>query len=268
MTTGIPGFSSFEFAHGRITHTVYSRGEGPCVLVMHELPGLSPAAVGFGRRLVDHGFQVHLPLLFGTPLQHDGRGAYRQLCVSEEFARLQAGVSAPITQWLLALARELSDRSSGRPIGAIGMCLTGAFAIPLILEPRVGAHVAAQPGVPFSIAFRITGLGGGPWMSQLNISDDDLSLAATRAQANGLKLLAFRFDVDRICPKERMVRLREAFGDQLDLHELGATSAWRRLTSPPHATLTEEYDKAPDRPDEPTRQAFARLVEFLHARLS
>ena len=267
MAADLPGFSSFDFAQGGITHTVYSQGEGPSVLIMHELPGLSPAAVHFGGRLVKEGFQVHLPLLFGTPMQRDARGAYKQLCVSQEFARLQAGVSAPITDWLRALARELSRRS-GRPVGAIGMCLTGAFAIPLILEPTVGAHVAAQPGCPFSLAYRITGLGRGPWMSQLNISDDDLNLAATRAAASGLTLLALRFDTDRICPRERMVRLQHVFGAQLELHELKDTNVWRTLTSPPHATLTEEYDKAPERPDEPTRQAFAHLLEFLHARLT
>jgi hypothetical protein len=40
MSKPLPGYESFEFpAHG-ITHTVYVRGQGPGVLLMHELPGM------------------------------------------------------------------------------------------------------------------------------------------------------------------------------------------------------------------------------------
>ena len=102
----------------------------------------------------------------------------------------------------------------------------------------------------------------------MNISDDDLGRAADRARVENLRLLALRFESDRICPKERMIRLKESFRDQMDLYELPGGGLWRKLTSPPHATLTEEYDKAPDRPDEPTRVAFARVVEFLRTRLT
>jgi dienelactone hydrolase len=61
------------------------------------------------------------------------------VCVSEEFAKLeagvlQAGVPRPIVDWLRALAAHVSGLHGGAKVGAIGMCLTGAFAIPLILE--------------------------------------------------------------------------------------------------------------------------------------
>ena len=262
----VDGYTNFSFAHADIEHVVYVRGEGPPVIVVHELPGLTPAAIRFGERLAREGFRCHLPLLFGRPFDDDAPGAFKKLCVSREFANLEAGVSAPITNWLRALARELGTRHHSR-VGAIGMCLTGAFAIPMILEPTVSAHVAAQPGSPFRVPFTLLGIGRGPWMRQLNISDDDLNAAAARAKAEQLTLLTLRFDVDRICPAERMERLRESFGDRLQLHELKTTGALRRLLRPPHATLTSEYEKAPDRPDEPTRIAFSVLVEFLRARL-
>jgi len=263
----IDGFDQFTFSRDGLDKPVYTTGSGPPVLVMHELPGLSAAAVGFARRLAARAFTVHLPLLFGDPLQDDALGSYRRLCVSREFANLQAGVSAPVTDWLRGLAGELSRRHGGSKVGAIGMCLTGAFAIPLVLEPCVIAPVAAQPGVPVSTAFVVSGIGRGPWMSQLNVSDDHLRGAARRLRDERLSLLAFRFSADRICPKERLDRLRSELGPCLEAHELDSGGPWRRWIRPPHATLTVEFDRAPDRPDEPTRVAFERLVAFLGDRL-
>jgi dienelactone hydrolase len=259
----LAGFEDFPFAHDGITHRVFVLGDGPPVLVTHELPGLSPSALRFGRRLSAKGFRVYLPLLFGEPGQDDGLGSHRQLCISREFANLAAGVSAPIVDWLRGLATDLSARHGHGPVGAIGMCLTGAFVIPLILEPCVVAPVAAQPGSPFSFRYSAIGIGRGPWMSQLNISDADLHAAAVRASTDGVALLAVRFEKDRICPAERLDRLQAVFGTRLVRRELkGRRSPW-----PPHATLTGEYERAPDLPTEPTRLLFAEIVAFLSSRL-
>jgi dienelactone hydrolase len=261
------GFRKFQFTREDISHEVHVTGTGPPVLIMHELPGLTPSALGLGRRLAKAGFTTYLPLLFGEAGMSEVTGSYRQLCVSREFARLEAGVSAPIVDWLRGLAGELSTRHGGSNVGAIGMCLTGAFVIPLILEPCVTAPVAAQPGVPFSVSFRAIGIGRGEWMTQINVSDADLDAAAARARAENLSLLATRFESDRICPAERLDRLQQAFGERLLRRELPGGSTWRQLAAPRHATLTEEYDRAPDRPDEPTRVLFAEVVSFLRERL-
>ena len=259
----LDGFAEFSFAHDGIAHRVFVLGDGPPVLVTHELPGLSPAALRFGRRLAAQGFCVYMPLLFGEPGQDDWRGSHRQLCISHEFANLAAGVSAPVVDWLRALAADLSARHGYSPVGAIGMCLTGAFVIPLILEPCVVAPVAAQPGAPFSRSFRAIGIGRGPWMSQMNISDADLEAAAARASADGISLLAARFEKDRICPAARLDRLETAFGARLIRRELKGGN----VLQPPHATLTAEYERAPDLPSDPTRRLFAEIVEFLSSRL-
>jgi dienelactone hydrolase len=268
----IHGFRQFDFSYASIAKTVYWKAPegssivGKPVLVMHELPGLTEFATRFAQRLVDAGFTVYLPLLFGEPLKRDVWGYSRQLCISQEFARLQAGVSAPITNWLQALARDLSSRHQGARVGAIGMCLTGGFVIPLILEPVVTAPVASQPSVPYSVIYWLTGLGRGPWMRQLNISDADLSAAAQRAQAESLTLLAFRFKDDRICTAGKLERLGEAFGDRLEAYQFDTPKGFRLM--PPHAVLTEEYDKAEHAgPTHPTRLATARVIAFLHARL-
>ena len=259
----LAGYEEFAFAHDGTVHRVFVVGDGPPVLVTHELPGLSPAALRFGRRLAATGFRVYLPLLFGAPGQDDWRGSYRQLCISREFANLASGVSAPVVDWLRALAADLSGRHGNASVGAIGMCLTGAFVIPLILEPCVVAPVAAQPGAPFSAWFRAIGVGRGPWMSQMNISDTDLRAASVRARADGISLFAVRFEKDRVCPAERLDRLEAVFNGQLVRRELEGGSFLR----PPHATLTVEYERAPDQPSEPTRRLFDEVVEFLAARL-
>lgn len=259
----LDGFSEFSFTAGEIAHAVFVTGDGPPVIVMHELPGLSPAAIRFGRRLAARGFTVYMPVLFGQPGQDDWQASQRVLCVSREFANLQANVSGPIVDWLRALANEVSGRHQNANVGAIGMCLTGAFAIPLMLERCVVAPVAAQPGAPFSALFRAVGLGRGPWMSQLNISDQDLESAVSRAERDDVQLMAARFQKDRICPRERMDRLEGMFGARLLRHELPGGSIFR----PPHATLTTEFERAGDNPAEPTHTLFAAVVAFLDGRL-
>jgi dienelactone hydrolase len=230
---------------------------------MHELTGLSPTALRFGRRLARRGFSVYLPLLFGEPGQDDWRSSYRELCVSQEFAKLEAGVSAPIVDWLRGLAADLSARHQQGKVGAIGMCLTGAFVIPLVLERCLMAPVAAQPGTPFSATFRAIGVGRGPWMRQLNVSDKDVEQAVVRVRRDNLKLLAGRFEKDRICPAERLDRLQEQFGDHMIRRELPGGSFF----DPPHATLTTGFEEAPNDPKEPTHTWFEEVVGFLKERL-
>jgi len=261
----LTGFQELQpaFTHAEMRHRVFWTGDGPPVLVMHELPGLTPAALGFGRRLAARGFRVYLPLLFGEPGQDDALGSYRALCVSREFAKLHAGVSAPIVDWLRALATDISGRHQQGNVGAIGMCLTGAFVVPLILEPCVTAPVAAQPGAPFSATFRAIGLGRGPWMTQLNVSDADVEQAVLRMRRDGLHLLTGRFEKDRVCPAERLDRLQRDFGERLIRRELPGGSFF----NPPHATLTAEYDRARNDPDEPTHKWFEEVVGFLRERL-
>jgi len=268
----LSSFSEFQFTFDGVTHRVFvTPGDAaPPVLVMHELPGMSLAVINFANRLAAEGYRIYLPLLFGEPLQSAMLKNYRSLCISNEFGRLKAGVSAPVTNWLRALGRKVSADNGNRNIGVIGMCVTGAFAIPLILDASTTAPVASQPAIPFSTQYWLTGTGDGPWMRELNVSDADIAAAATRCQRESLTLLAFRFDSDRVCPREKMERLRDEFKDRLDYHELHQASWWGRTFRPAHAVLTEEYDRAGDDApeDHPTRVAYRTLLTFLRERLT
>ena len=72
----LPGFASFRFAgNSAEERCVYHAGKGPAVLVMHELPGLTPACISLAEDIAAAGFTVYLPLLFGRPGQNLGRAA-------------------------------------------------------------------------------------------------------------------------------------------------------------------------------------------------
>lgn len=267
LTGPLHAFSCFTHAHGAFEHDVYVVGQpaDPPVLVMHELPGLTDETLNFARRLQAAQFRVYLPHLFGRLRHDDPQGNHRRLCISEEFGRLAAGVSAPVTDWLRSLARRVSAEHGGASVGAIGMCLTGGFVIPLVLEPRVVAPVAAQPAVPFSQAYVVLPLRKGPWAGQLNVSQPDIDAARERMTRDDLRMLAFRFKADRVCVAEKIDRLRREFPGRVDAHEYDGPSRW---PMPPHAVLTYEYERAGDAgPDHPTRRAFSTLVEFLRERL-
>lgn len=63
----LAGFEESEFTHDGFTHRVFRAGSGPAVIVIHEAPGLHPDVSEFGRHVVDAGFTVFMPSLFGTP---------------------------------------------------------------------------------------------------------------------------------------------------------------------------------------------------------
>lgn len=236
---------------------------------MHELPGMTPACVDFGLRLSEQNFRVHLPLLFGEPLDDRFLKHGRALCVSKEFACLKAGVSAPITDWLRALARHLAAEDRSVRVGAIGMCLTGAFVIPMIIEPGVHAGVISQPAIPLSVSHWLLGLGDGSWKRELNVSDEHLAAAVQCARDRGKAVLLQRIDGDRLSPPERQHRLAEAFGAQAEsLEPYPNQKILRRLFNPPHALLTQEYADHREDPDHMTKAAFAKVVAFLREHLN
>lgn len=108
MTTPeVAGFDQVMFTHQGRSHPVYRAGTGRAVIVIHEIPGLHPGIVTFARRLLDGGYTVYLPSLFGRPGQPFGAGpllrSVLRVCVSREFAIL-ADRTSPVVTWLGVLA--------------------------------------------------------------------------------------------------------------------------------------------------------------------
>lgn len=106
------GWACAPFTGAGFTHDVYRRGQGPGVVLIPEMPGLTPEVLGLGNHLVDNGFTVAAPSLFGTP----GAAAIRpgtvavlaRGCVTKEFAAFATNKKRPVADFLRALARDLS----------------------------------------------------------------------------------------------------------------------------------------------------------------
>jgi dienelactone hydrolase len=175
-----------------VTHDTYRKGSGPGVIVIHEIPGISRPVIKFAEEVVDAGFTVVMPRLFGEPELRLNAASYakaiRKVCVSNEFVTLHTGKTAPIADWLRSLARELHGELGGPGVGALGMCMTGGFALGMMVDPSVAAPVLCQPSAPFAVT---PALG-----RDLGLSPADLATVKERA-ANGCPVLGARFTGDR-----------------------------------------------------------------------
>ena len=125
-------------------------GSGPGVIIIHEIPGITPEVARFARWVRDAGFTVYLPSLFGKPGKPNSKGytnasIFRVLCIAREFKILAANEHSPVVDWLKQLAAQAHRESGGKGVGALGMCLTGNFAISMMVEPSVLAPVLCQP---------------------------------------------------------------------------------------------------------------------------
>ena len=259
-------FSTFDFTYAHATRTVYRKGIGPAMVVMHEIPGLTPTVAGFCRIVADAGFTVFAPHMFGTPGKRAtipyAAGQMARACVSREFSVLGQHESSPITNWLRALARHAYGEIGGKGVGAIGMCLTGNFALALVIEPFLMAPVLSQPSLPFPVT--------GAHRRALHISPDTLATLKRRAVDEGLCVLGLRFTKDRASPPERFDTLRHELGDAFEGIEIPSESVplWRNFWSAvkgPHCVLTEDLV---DEVGHPTVAARDRVIAFFRERLA
>jgi dienelactone hydrolase len=272
-SNGMQDFTQFEFSESGSARPVYRKGQGPAVLLLHELPGMIPECVDLARRIADRGFTVYLPLLFGEPnqplaplkmLQYTA-----QLCLSREFYCFAKHQSSPITDWLRALCRQAHQECGHRGVGVIGMCLTGGFVLSLMADEWVIAPVASQPSLPFGIT--------PGHQASLGVSPEDLEQAKARSQ-QGIPLLALRFSEDKISPSAKLETIRRDFRGTPEIVEDSPELCWKRgealetieINSHPdnpfgipknsHAVLTLSFQ---EQADHPTYRVFERVVGFL-----
>ncbi|CAI9413876.1 dienelactone hydrolase family protein [Nocardioides sp. T2.26MG-1] len=231
-----------EHTAGGVTHPTYRKGTGPGVIVIHEIPGLTPKVIGFAEELVAAGYTVVLPHLFGTPEAPMGAAAIAKvlprLCVSKEFTTMATGQTSPVAVWLRDLARTLHDELGGPGVGALGMCFTGGFALAMMVDPSVAAPVLAQPSLPFPV--------GKARAADLNLSPADLTSVKERAAA-GCEVLGLRYAGDR------------AVGTRFETltRELGGAFLRVDLEGTGHSTLTEHR----------SQEAVDRVLGFFSGKL-
>ena len=79
-------FEQTDFTHDGKTRTVYRKGTGPGVIVIHEIPGITPTVIAFAEEVVAAGFTVVMPQLFGRPETPSNGGtvasAFIQVCTA------------------------------------------------------------------------------------------------------------------------------------------------------------------------------------------
>ena len=153
----LPGFTESTFTHDGLTRPVYAGGTGPAVIVIHEVPGLHPQVVEFAQRVVDAGFSVRMPSLFGTP----GREVERRLHDRARWPR-RAWPRSSRPSRSTARARSSAGCAASPPrrtpsavvpgVGAVGMCFTGGFALGMMVDDTMLAPVLSQPSLPFPVS--------------------------------------------------------------------------------------------------------------------
>ena len=208
QTDDLSDFTKGTFTHDGKTRGVYRIGSGPAVIVISEMPGITPAVADFGRRVAGIGCTAVLPHVFGD-VGRDESALYTlrsisSACVSREFAAFATNTTSPITVWLRALAAAEHASCGGPGVGVIGMCFTGGFALAMMVDDTVLAPVLSQPSLPFPVSRK--------HKRDVGLSPDDLARVKERV-AGGITVLGLRFTCDRFSPGERFARLEEELGE-------------------------------------------------------
>lgn len=262
-------FERTTFTHDGKERTIFRKGSGPAVIVIAEIPGITPKVADFARRVSDIGCTAVMPHLFGrpgvdpTPEAHGQLAALRYglesivpACISREFTVLATGRTSPVVSWLRALAAHEHERCGGPGVGAVGMCLTGGFALAMATDDRLLAPVLSQPALPTTLTKKAR--------RSIDCAPEDLRLVKRRCDEEGLQVMGLRFKGDRLVPGERFQFLREQLGDAFIAVELEDVDANPAASRSPHSVLTEHLI---DEDGSATRQALDDVLELFRSRL-
>jgi dienelactone hydrolase len=247
-----------------VAKVVHVAGSGPAVIVMTEMPGISPHVARFARWVRDAGFTVYMPSLFGrdgaVPGVEEGTATFRRACVSAEFRAFAANKSSPVTSWLRSLARLAHEQCGGPGVGAIGMCFTGNFALTMMLEPAMLAPVLSQPSLPLDDP------------AGLEIAPEELAAVRARLERDELTVMAYRFEGDRFCKAQRFAAYAEVLGERFVARVLPDSAAhpdpppfFKHVVASPHSVVTAHLI---DEAGQPTIAARDEILSFFAHRLA
>jgi dienelactone hydrolase len=261
MAETLADFEPSTFDWGGDTRAVYRLGSGPAVVVISEIPGITPKVAEFGRKVAACGLTAVLPHMFGEDGRAPSIGAIvptiARACIAKEFTVLATGRTSPVIGWLRALARDEHRRCGGPGVGAVGMCFTGGFALGMMVDDVVVAPVLSQPSLPFPLS--------KARRRDVGLSPGDLTRVRERAAA-GCSVIGLRFTGDKASPPERFAQLRSLLGEQfvgVEIDSAPGNPYGHRKGA--HSVLTEDLD---DRPGTPTREALDQVLAFFTERLS
>jgi dienelactone hydrolase len=247
-----------------VAKVVHVAGSGPAVIVMTEMPGISPHVARFSRWVRDAGFTVYMPSLFGrdgaVPGVEESTVTFQRACVSAEFRAFAANASSPVTIWLRSLARLAHGECGGPGVGAIGMCFTGNFALTMMLEPSMLAPVLSQPALPLDDP------------AGIEIAPEELVAVRERLERDDLTVMAYRFHGDRFCKAQRFAAYSQALGERFVARVLPDSAASRdtppffeQVVGCPHSVVTAHLI---DEAGQPTIAARDEILSFFAHRLA
>lgn len=221
----------------------------PPVLLLHELPGLTPPTLRYAKEL-SKDFTVYVPMLFGKFGEESALSGPWAYWIGPWvfWTRQEWGISlkgsTPIVEWLRDVVGNIESKHQPLPVRIIGNCMTGALPLALLskadgtVNANVDAVVLAQPALPMTFWWRRTKND----RDSLDMSNRDRE-AAESSQA---KVLALRFETDWISPSEKQETLRafsKDFKGQLITIEICAKDYDPEgREGRAHSTLIGEYD--------------------------
>lgn len=202
----IEGFEAFSFHASGIERQVFVAGEARSpIILLHELPSISTELVALARFFTARGYRIYMPALrdgFDSPeAPGDRQSAFWDICVAREFVASLAGdATRPIVGWIRGLARRAHLDCGRAPVGLMGMCFSGGFALAAAVESAVSGAVCCGPALPI------------PPSDAIDISPPDQSVLAARLAKGDLRIQAYRFRGDRSSPCVRMLRMGRLLG--------------------------------------------------------
>lgn len=252
-------FEVRTFTFDECSRRVYLQGTGPGVIVLSEMPGISPELARFARWTSQAGYSVYVPSLFGKDgavvSTSEALDIFKSTCISREFQALAAGEDRPVVRWLRQLAKQVRLETVGPGVGVIGMCFTGNFAISLMIEQDVRVAVACHPSLPLDSP------------DEIDLTPQETVGIRQRIEAEGLGILGVRFDNDRWCTKARFEKLRTSLGDGFEMLEVPGTGAnpvappfFQDIVGCPHGVVTAHLV---DQAGSPTLKARDEIHAFL-----
>ena len=269
MDDDLSDFERSVFTHGGKSAACSGRGTGPAVIVMSEMPGITPKVAEFARRVADIGCTAVLPHLFGVAGQGPARrrsaadcsryglSTFVPLCVSREFTTWAAGPHVAGHR-LAAGARRRRARALRRPgVGAVGMCFTGGFALAMAADPT-----RARAGAVAAVAAR----SPSPAKQRRSIDCSPADLAVVKGRCAGRGPPGARPALQgrpASCPPSASVPPRAA---RRGVRRASSSTTRRQPRRPmkPHSVLTEHLV---DEPGEPTRAALDQVLDLFRTRL-
>jgi dienelactone hydrolase len=233
-----------------------SRSGAEPVLLLHELPSITPQVMHLARVIAAAGFKVYLPSFLGRPGKvpnvFDQGWSATQACVRAEFGALVKNEETrKAVSWIRALAR---TASGGRPgsVGVIGLCLTGGFALAAAVDPSVGAAVSCEPSLPLKKDDRV------------DLSPADQAFVKGRLDRDELAAVVYRFQGDALSPCPRLRRFGEVLGERLKSRCIPDDEADHAYKSryDHHSVMTNHLVEGPDSMTQAARDEMVAVLEW------